>query len=161
MDNQPKISGVEAFLLISVTLIIDIVPIILIFFGLPDFFIPGLLGLATLFYLKMKGISLVRDLIASIGELIPYVSALPLKTAGMILTIWIDWHPQGALAKAAEKATQAIKIKRGVKGARPGAAVPGVKSPIGAIPAPSATQATVTDFAAAKARFAKAPTEGV
>jgi hypothetical protein len=132
MDNQPKISLPEAFILVIGALIIDIVPIICVLFGMPDFFIPGIISWISVFYLKMKGLSLIRDVVASALELIPYVSVLPAKTVVMCMTIWADRHPEGAIAKATEKAARAIPIKRPVATAVP-AKAPGIKTPVGGL----------------------------
>lgn len=130
MDNQPKISTLEAFLLLSGTGLMDAIGIVLVIFGLDDFFILDILGSATQFYFRMKGINKAGyDLAASALEVIPYVGALPLKTIGVLAVIWADRHPEGTVAKITEKAAAKIPFKGG-KGIQ---TVPGIKTPVGGL----------------------------
>lgn len=153
MDHQPKINDTEAFLLISGALIIDTVPIVLVLFGLPDFFIPGIISFISQIYLRMKGINATRDLQASIAELIPYVDVLPMKTIAMFITIWADRHPESAIAQAAEKAAAKVSIKRGKGGALPAKGVASqpaeIKARVGELqPKPALTKTEFKEEAA-------------
>jgi len=119
MEQSHKITGIEAFFLISMALIIDIIGIILIFFLLDDLFILDTFGITTQLYFRMRGVNGAGyDLAYSIGEFIPYVGALPLKTVGILTVLWIDRHPEGSLAKAAstiptpKKSGPAVKTPR-------------------------------------------------
>lgn len=113
MENQPKISTVEAFILVVVAVIADILSVIPILNWI------AWLGMgAVMLYLKFgKGILPMGNLIAFVAEFIPFVSVLPLYTAGIALTIWVDWRPESAVAQATQKATDTVGIKRGVKNA--------------------------------------------
>lgn len=93
---EPKISGVEAFLLLAFVGCVDLVGILLFVVGLDDFFLLDSLTAATQFYLRRKGLKATYDLAAGIVEMIPYVGALPLKTIGVIITIWLDWRGNGS-----------------------------------------------------------------
>lgn len=144
MENQPKISTVEAFLLIVVAIIADVLSVAPVLNWIAWLGMSG-----VIIFLKYgKEIMPMGNLVAFIAEFIPFISILPLYTAGIALTIWIDRHPTGVIAQTAQKAQDAVKRQRG--GAVPKTAVPGVKSPVGSIPAPSAPQVAL----------AKAPTAG-
>lgn len=127
MENQPKISTVESFLLLSAAGLVDAAGIGLLVFGLDDFFILDMFSTTTQFYFRMKGVSKAGyDLAATIGEWIPYVGALPLKTAGVAAVIWADRHPESTITKVAQKA--AVK-----KAPMAASQVPGIKTPIGGL----------------------------
>ena len=87
---------------------LDSLGLLLVFVGLDDFGIIDLLTApVTQFYFRMKGAKASADLIASAVEFIPYVGALPIKTIGMNITIYLTNHPEkfekipaaGAIAK--------------------------------------------------------------
>ena len=124
MSHQPKISTVEAFVLVIVAIIADVlslIPIInwLVWLGMS----------AVMLYLKfIKGILPASNLIAFLIEFIPGLSALPLYTIGMIATIIIDRRPEGALARAAQKAAQVTATKRPI--AKTGVVL---KAPVGGL----------------------------
>lgn len=113
MENyQPKISLIEMFLLIIWGVIIDIIGLILVLFALDDFFILDLFGIVTQFYFRMKGVNgAAYDLAGSVLEFIPYIGALPLKTAGIVTVIWVDRHPTGGVAKAVSVAQKVAPVK--------------------------------------------------
>jgi hypothetical protein len=96
-EEQKKISLPEAIILMLYIVPLDIVGLILVFFGLDDFFILDILTFpVTQFYFRMKGVKSTYDLIAGICELIPYIGALPIKSIGVGITIWIANHPKVA-----------------------------------------------------------------
>ncbi len=69
---------------------LDSLGLLLVFVGLDDFGIIDLLTApVTQFYFRMKGAKASADLIASAVEFIPYVGALPIKTIGMNITIYL------------------------------------------------------------------------
>ena len=108
-QNEQKISLPENILLMLYIVPLDIIGLILICFGLDDFFILDILTFpVTQFYFRMKGVRSTYDLVASGLELIPYVGALPLKTAGVIATIWVANHPKTLPSKVV--VTAAAKI---------------------------------------------------
>ncbi|MBI2024519.1 MAG: hypothetical protein HYT03_00290 [Candidatus Harrisonbacteria bacterium] len=149
MEHEPKISIVEAFLLFAYVGLVDVAGVILIFFGLDDFFILDVMTFpVTQFYLRLKGVSRAGiDLAMNCAELIPYVGALPLRTVGLAIIVWADRHPESAVAQVAEKAAQATSIKRG-KAGMPAPITPGIKTPVGALSVKPAVS------------FAEAPTGG-
>jgi len=106
-EEQKKIELPEAILLLLYIVPLDIVGLILVFAGLDDFFILDILTFpVTQFYFRMKGIKCTYDLVASTLEVIPYVGSLPIKTAGVAITIWMAWmanHPK-TIAPAAKTA---------------------------------------------------------
>ena len=76
----------------------DLIGLALVFFGLDDFWIIDALTFpVTQFYFRMIGAKATADLIASGIELIPYVGALPIKSIGMNITIYLTNHPSKAL----------------------------------------------------------------
>ncbi|OGY61977.1 MAG: hypothetical protein A2745_01075 [Candidatus Harrisonbacteria bacterium RIFCSPHIGHO2_01_FULL_44_13] len=112
MEHQPKISIVEAVFLLMYLGFTDLVGIILVLFAFDDFFIIDALTFpVTQVYFRMKGVKGTADLIANVAELVPYVGALPLRTVGVLIVIWADRHPEGALAKSGQMAQMAAKVK--------------------------------------------------
>lgn len=107
MENyQPKISILEIFLLVIWGIALDTI-------GLAGFTVADLLGIATTqFYFRLKGVNGAGyDLIASLLEFIPFIDFLPMKTAGIVIVIWIDRHPKGVIAETAAKAAKVMPIK--------------------------------------------------
>ncbi len=123
-EEQKKIELPETILLLLYIIPLDVIGLILVFAGLDDFFMLDLLTFpVTQFYFRMKGIRCTYDLVASILEVIPYVGSLPIKTAGVAITIWMANHPKAVapISKAAqlaksspgairEKSIQAVNI---------------------------------------------------
>ena len=96
-EEQKKISLPETIVLMLYIVPLDIVGLILVFFGLDDFLILDILTFpVTQFYFRMKGVKSTYDLIAGICELIPYIGALPIKSIGVGITIWMANHPRAA-----------------------------------------------------------------
>ncbi|MBN2197758.1 hypothetical protein JW698_00965 [Candidatus Wolfebacteria bacterium] len=96
MENtEKKISLPETILLLLYIVPLDGVGVILLLIGLDDFFILDALTFpVTQFYFRIKGVKSTYDLIAGILELIPYIGALPIKTTGVLITIWMANHPK-------------------------------------------------------------------
>ena len=87
---EKKISLPEIILLNLYVIPLDLIGLVLVFFGLDDFWIIDLLTFpVTQFYFRIKGVAANADLAASILELIPYVGALPIKSIGVALTIYL------------------------------------------------------------------------
>lgn len=96
-EQPKKISSSEAIILMSYVGLLDIFGLILVCFLLDDFFILDILTFpVTQFYFRIKGVKSTYDLVASTLELIPYVGALPIKTVGVAITIWMANHPKAA-----------------------------------------------------------------
>lgn len=125
-EHRPKISGIEAFLITGYIALTDIVGVVLVLLALDDFFILDVLTFpVTQFYFRMKGVSRAGlDVATNLLEAIPYIGALPLRTLGVILVIWTDWHPESKIAQAAQKAAQAVPTKAGA---------PTIKTPVGGL----------------------------
>ncbi|MBI2514807.1 hypothetical protein HYV91_01285 [Candidatus Wolfebacteria bacterium] len=104
-----KISLPETLILVMYIGFTDLLGIALVFIGLDDFWILDVLTFpVTQFYFRMKGVKAGADLASNILELVPYVGALPIRTIGLIITIYLANHPAkgnilGAVAKAAGK----------------------------------------------------------
>jgi hypothetical protein len=96
MDEKEKIISLpEAIILTTYIGITDLIGIVLIFFALDDFFIIDALTFpVTQFYFRIKGVKGTADLISNILELIPYVGALPIRTIGLLITIYMANHPE-------------------------------------------------------------------
>lgn len=104
MTEDKIISLPETILLTLYIGFTDLIGIALIFFGLDDFWILDILTFpVTQFYFRMKGVSAAADLAANMAELIPYLGALPIRTIGLLITIYLANHPKtlGAAGKIA------------------------------------------------------------
>ena len=94
-EGNKIISLPESILLIMYIGFTDLVGLVLIFFALDDFFILDILTFpVTQFYFRMKGVKGTADLISNGLELIPYLGALPIRTIGLIITIYLANHPE-------------------------------------------------------------------
>lgn len=113
-DEGPKISGVEAILLVCYVGLLDAIGLILVLFGLDDFFILDLLSFpVTQLYFRMKGVSRAGlDLTTGLAELIPYVGSLPLRTIGVLIIIYSDRRPDSWIAKATSKASEVTSVAK-------------------------------------------------
>lgn len=110
MDEHKKISLPEIILLNLYIIPLDLIGLALVFFGLDDFWILDALTFpVTQFYFRMKGAKANADLIASIVELIPYVGALPIKSVGMNITIYLTNHPEKMGKLSAVGAAKMVK----------------------------------------------------
>ncbi|HDH31260.1 MAG TPA: hypothetical protein ENH26_00610 [Candidatus Wolfebacteria bacterium] len=107
MNNEKCISLPESILLIMYIGFTDLIGIILIFFGLDDFLILDLITFpVTQFYFRIKGVRSTYDLATNILECIPYLGALPMRTVGLIITIYLANHPT---------TTEGVKVAKAVK----------------------------------------------
>ncbi len=90
---ESKISITEAMLIMMYVGATDAIGVFLALVGLDDF---GILDVATFpvtqLYFRMKGVKSSYDLVGSVLEIIPYLGDLPIKTVGVAITIWADWH---------------------------------------------------------------------
>jgi hypothetical protein len=95
MDNRPKISDIEAILLLIFVGFADFLEAALGLFLLPDLWIPDIITFPiTQIYFRMKGVRGTYALAGNLLELIPYVSALPMRTGLILATIIIDRSPK-------------------------------------------------------------------
>ncbi|MBI5306303.1 hypothetical protein HZB04_01835 [Candidatus Wolfebacteria bacterium] len=118
MDEQEKKISLPEIILLNLYIIpLDLIGLVLFFFGLDDFGIIDILTFpVTQFYFRIKGVKASADLFGSIVELIPYVGALPIKSVAMNINIWIANYPESAVGKAVQVAG-AAKITKGNIGA--------------------------------------------
>ena len=109
MDHEPKISLVEALLLVMYVGFTDLIGLVLVFFALDDFFILDVLTFpVTQIYFRMKGVNKAGyDVAANLLEIVPYLGALPIRTVGILAVIWADRHPEGLVSGAAQIAGRA------------------------------------------------------
>ena len=109
-ETEKNFSLVEIILMMMIVIPVDILePIVDLISPMP---VLGQIALAMMwfidlivlfiiqFWLIMKGEKGLWALSANLLELIPYVNALPLRTLGVILTIYLANHP--ALSKVAQ-----------------------------------------------------------
>ncbi len=105
MDRpEPKISFPEVILIGFIFICFDLIEILLLLFGLDDFWIMDAISSPMFLYLSMKGVRLKTQLLFWIAELVPWLGALPLLTLGWGLTEWADRHPKSVVAKASQTA---------------------------------------------------------
>ena len=126
MENyQPKISTPVAFVLMAFAIIADLIN-----------WIPGVniivtvLTLGYQLYFRMVGVTGVIGLVGNSTEFIPGLSVIPALTAAIGLTIYVDWHPESALAKKINQAASKLKSKKAGAVAPVGAKI---KTPKGAL----------------------------
>jgi hypothetical protein len=94
-ENEKKISLPETILLGLYIGLTDLIGIVLAFFALDDFFIIDISTFpVTQFYFRMKGVKGTADLVSNGLEVIPYVGALPIRTIGLFITIYMANHPE-------------------------------------------------------------------
>lgn len=127
MDGEiykPKIDGAEAFLMVGLCLAFDAFDIFATFldgfFGAGEIlkFFNNIVASATLLlWAMMKEVRALWTLAGGGLELIPVVNALPIRTATMVATIWLDWHPQQA--ELAETVLPKIKNPKRILGKKP------------------------------------------
>ncbi|MFA5098807.1 MAG: hypothetical protein WC461_01130 [Candidatus Paceibacterota bacterium] len=123
MNNQKKISLVEALLMVLLNLFADIVDIVFNFLalipaiGVVMFLMAPIISFSvfaiTEFWLIMKGGMGFRKQISIIAgnilDVIPLLSFLPIKTAGVLIAIYMINHPE--IGKVASMATGKIPLK--------------------------------------------------
>ena len=100
---EPKIGGIEAMVMVAVAGFFDLADFLATFldalFGageLIKFFINVAASVILWLWVTMKGVGAERTLAGALLEFIPVANALPLRTAMMFATIWLDWHPKEA-----------------------------------------------------------------
>jgi hypothetical protein len=103
-EQEPKFSLVEIILLLMIAVPVDIlepivdfaspVPVLGQILLIVMWFIDLITFAIIQFWLIMKGERGLWALSANLLEMIPYVNALPLRTFGVILTIYLANHPK-------------------------------------------------------------------
>jgi len=107
-EHEPKISDLEVILILPILLVADAIGILLVIFALDDFgLIELFVGIPLAAYYYAKGLygtqkisgEAVKKYLPKIvgqfvGELIPYVSALPWYSVIFGVIVWMDRHPE-------------------------------------------------------------------
>lgn len=114
-QSEPKIPLSEAIFVGFFPIIADAIEVVLVFFGLDDFWISDAIYFpASQIYFRMRGVKGTASLVTNALELLPYVGWLPLRTVGFVITVWTANHPQAAGALAAVAARGgAVKVGAG------------------------------------------------
>ena len=114
-NSSPKNpSGTEATIIV---LVLGVLPDVIDFFSIGALsFVSSILSwpLTELyFYHKNLKIPNIRNWIrwSNLGDVIPFLGVLPLKTLGLVMAIYIVWHPESKFAKGA----QALDVVSGAK----------------------------------------------
>ncbi|NCN52908.1 hypothetical protein GW950_00400 [Candidatus Wolfebacteria bacterium] len=110
-ENLPegKLSMTEIVFGSMIVVLIDAIGFLLLWFMMDDFLMLDLLMMAFNSYLWVKGLAKFQKLIIPvILELFPYIGALPIYSIAWIIIVWVDRHPESALATA-EKLTKFSK----------------------------------------------------
>lgn len=104
---KPKMSLIVGALLMFVFIVLDVIDIIIKLAGTDDWGIVDAVSYVFLipyflYYRYIKNADFSGHMtLMSLIEIIPYVGTLPLRSVGLGITLWIDRHPKGALAKGA------------------------------------------------------------
>lgn len=112
MEHQPKISIVESVFLILFIAVADILELVSelldeVVIGVILSWVIDIISIIVVqFYLRFKGVKGVYSLVTNIAEFIPVLSALPLRTFGIIATIIVDRVPEAK--EVTEKVTAAV-----------------------------------------------------
>ena len=96
MNEENKIISLPETIILGMYIgFTDLIGLALVFFALDDFFILDILTFpVTQFYFRMKGVKGTADLITNGLELVPYLGALPMRTIGLFITIYLVNHPE-------------------------------------------------------------------
>ena len=116
-DNKPKISPIEAILMLMFVGLADAAEFFFEFFIITawlSWIVDIIVFPVTQLWLRFKGIKGTYNLVSNLLEFLPLVSALPLRTAGMIVTIIIDRNP-----KLKEKVEKYASVKKPAAAAKP------------------------------------------
>ena len=139
-QDQQNISLVAATVFTAFLLTLDLVELVIVFYGADDFWVTDLLAYPiTTLYLVWKKSRKTYLFVTGFFELIPYVGVLPFKTVGFLLTVWI--HRRAVRRAAAEQAESLARQLASPAAGRPPTPPPG-RPPAGARAAvPPATAA--------------------
>lgn len=100
-EREKKIGLIEGFFMFAIVIIADIIDIVLKFVLLSDF---GVIDIPVTFiiqlWLTMKGARWAWALAGNLVEFIPYIDTLPIRTATLIVAVYLTNHPgEGRAAK--------------------------------------------------------------
>ncbi|MBI2013167.1 MAG: hypothetical protein HYS88_01840 [Candidatus Colwellbacteria bacterium] len=115
-EKKGKVSLVEGIIMVMIVATADIVEIILTFFGLNplSIIIDFPVTFTIQFWLWMKGSKWTWALAGNLVEFIPYVDFLPIRTATLLLTIYLSNHSKAA--KSASAGGGRITLPRFLRG---------------------------------------------
>jgi len=99
-----KIGFAEAFIMVTIAVIVDLIDIALKFFGLSDFGVIDI-PITMLFQLwfVLKGAKWAWELSGNLIEFIPYLDTLPFRTVGIIIAIRITNNPKSQVVSSIAK----------------------------------------------------------
>lgn len=102
-NPEPKINGIEALIMISVSAFFDIADFLATFFDallgvgeLIKVFINVVASVTLWLWAIMRDVGSTRILAGSLLEFVPIMNTLPMRTVVTAMTIWLDWHPKEA-----------------------------------------------------------------
>lgn len=115
-EEKGKISLVEGIIMVVIVATADIIEIILTFFALNPLSIVIDVPVTFIiqFWLWMKGSKWTWALAGNLIEFIPYVDFLPIRTATLLLTIYLSNHSK--TAKLASASHDRITLPRFLRG---------------------------------------------
>jgi len=136
-------SSTEAFLIV---LVLGVLPDVIDFFsaGAASFASSIISWPITEYYFAQKNLKVpnIRKWIraTNLGDVIPFIGALPLKTIGLLAAIYVAWHPESKISKSVQALEAATSAKEAAKKAsaegglkiKQGARIPGTKEVAGA-----------------------------
>ena len=93
LPGDKKISLPEAILMVTIAVVADILELILVAVGGDWGFIDTPVLLIIQFWLFMKGARWAWALTGNLLEFIPFLTALPIRTVTLLITIYITNHP--------------------------------------------------------------------
>ncbi|HCX44996.1 TPA: hypothetical protein DGT35_00070 [Patescibacteria group bacterium] len=111
-----KIGLIESFILVSFVAIAELLELIVTLAVGPGevvkWFINIIVWLPVQFWLLFRGARGDLYALSVLIEFIPFVNALPIKTALLITTIYIHNHPESAAAKTVHTAQEVMPVKK-------------------------------------------------
>ena len=111
-----KIGLIESFFLVGFVAIAEILELIVTIAIGPGEVVKWLINiivwLPVQFWLLFRGARGDLYALSVLIEFIPFVNALPIKTALLITTIYIHNHPESAAAKTVHTAQEAVPVKK-------------------------------------------------
>jgi len=107
--NKSKIGLIEATFVVGIVALVEILEVILTFaFGVGEvvkWLVNIAVWLPVQFWLMFKGARGDLYAISILIEFIPFLNALPIKTALLIATIYIHNHPESVVSETVHKAS--------------------------------------------------------
>ncbi len=111
-----KIGLIESFILVGFVAVAEILELIVTFAIGPGEVVKWLMNiivwLPVQFWLLFRGARGDLYALSVLIEFIPFINALPIKTALLITTIYIHNHPESAAAKTVHTAQEVVPVKK-------------------------------------------------